>query len=218
MTRPLLILRPQPGADATARRAAVLGLEAVVAPLFRIVPRHWTLPDAPFDALLVTSANAARALDSRVDRALPVYAVGAPTRAALLDAGFVDVTTGETDVADIVERAAVDGVKRLLHLAGEDRTAFDPAGLTIETRVVYAAEPCDPPPAFAEALARGAVALLHSARSARRFRALAGTGHLIAAISPSVLAAAGTGWTATAVAARPTDEALLAVAAQLCQG
>lgn len=218
MTRPLLILRPQPGADATAKRAAAMGLEAIVAPLFRIIPRDWILPDASFDALLVTSANAARAIDLRVDRALPVYAVGAPTRAALLDAGFTDVAAGESDVTEIVKQAAAEGMKSLLHLAGEDRTAFEPAELRIETRVIYAAEPCDPPPAFAEALERGAVALLHSARAARRFRALAETGHRIAAISPAVLAAAGTGWTATAVAARPTDEALLAVAAQLCQG
>lgn len=215
MMRPLLILRPQPGADATAARAGAMGLEAVAAPLFRIAPRDWAMPDAPFDALLVTSANAARAIDSRIDRRLPVYAVGEATRAAL--SGFEHVIAGRSDVIEIVGRAAADGMKRLLHLAGEDRTAFDPGPLSIETRIVYAAEPCMPPPAFRDALARGAVALLHSARAARRFRELAGTGHRIAAISPAVLAAAGDGWAATASAQRPTDHALLAAAAQLCQ-
>jgi uroporphyrinogen-III synthase len=217
MTRPLLILRPQPGADATAARATAMGLEAVVAPLFRIVPRDWDLPDAPFDALLVTSANAARAVGPHVDRGVPVYAVGDATRGALSAEGFVNVTAGHDGVAAIVRRAAADGMKRLLHLAGEDRTAFDAAGLRIETRIVYAAETAAPKPALAEALDRDGVALLHSARAARRFRELAGAGHRIAAISPAVLEAAGEGWVATAVAARPTDDALLAAAAQLCQ-
>lgn len=217
MMRPLLILRPQPGADATAARAAAMGVDAIVAPLFRIAPRDWELPNAPFDALLVTSANAARAIDWRVDRGMAVYAVGEATRAALADAGFSKVTAGDTDVANLVRCAAEDGVRHLLHLAGEDRTSFDPAGLTIETRVIYAAEPCDPQPVFAEALERDAVALLHSARAAKRFRELAGPGHRIAAISPAVLAAAGEGWAATATAAQPTDDALLAAAAELCQ-
>lgn len=217
MTRPLLILRPQPGADATAARATAMGLETIVTPLFRIAPRAWDLPDSPFDALLVTSANAARTIDSRVDRSKPAYAVGEPTRAALAEAGFAEVTAGATNVADLVRHAVRDGARRLLHLAGEDRTSFDSAGLTIETRVIYAAEPCAPSPVFAEALERDAVALLHSARAAKRFRQLAGAGHRIAAISAAVLAAAGNGWAATATAIQPTDDALLAAAAELCQ-
>lgn len=217
MTRPLLVLRPQPGADATAARAAALGLEALVAPLFRIAPRRWEMPAGPFDALLLTSANAARALDGRLDRSLKVYAVGDATAKAAREAGFCDIVQGEGRVAGLARRAAADGVRSLLHLAGEDRTPFDPSGLSIETRIVYAAEPCDPPPMFAEAMEGDAVALLHSARAARRFRELAGPGRRIAAISPAVLDAAGKGW-ATAIAAEsPDDEALLAAAARLCQ-
>ena len=57
----MLILRPQPGADETAARARTLGLEPVVAPLFTIRPLAWEPPDpAEFDAVLLTSANAAR--------------------------------------------------------------------------------------------------------------------------------------------------------------
>ena len=72
MTRPLLVLRPQPGADATAARAERRGLRAIVAPLFRIEQRAWDMPEEPFDALLITSANCARALDDRLDRSLTV--------------------------------------------------------------------------------------------------------------------------------------------------
>jgi uroporphyrinogen-III synthase len=39
----------------------------------------------------------------------------------------------------------------------------------------------------------------------------------IAAISPATAAAAGTGWGRIAVAAVPTDDALLAAAARLCE-
>lgn len=215
MTRPVLVLRPQPGADATAARAAALGLEAFVAPLFEIVARGWSLPDSPCDALLVTSANAARAIDARVDRTLPVYAVGAATATALFARGFGNIVEGETDMAAIVARARADGMTSLLHLAGEDRTAFGQAELRIETRIVYASVPCEPAAAMGEALGRDAVALLHSARAARRFAAI-GAGARIAAISPAVLAAAGPGWSHAVSADRPTDDALLAAAARLC--
>lgn len=217
MTRPVLVLRPQPGADATAARADERGLRTVIAPLFRIVPRDWAMPETACDALLITSANAAGALDDRLDRTMPVYAVGEATAAAVRSAGFESVIAGPGQISGLVPIAAANDVRSLLHLAGEHRTAFDPAGLRIETRTVYAAEPVAPPPVFAEALREGAVALLHSARAARRFRELAGPGHRIAAISDAVFCAAGEGWKASAVADRPTDDALLAAAARLCQ-
>ena len=217
MTRPILILRPQPGADTTAQRVLALGLEPIVAPLFRIVPLDWEMPDRSCDAILLTSANAARSLDDRIDRAIPVYAVGAATAEAARRAGFTTVTVGRGDVAQVVKRAAADGVGSLLHLTGMDRTGFDPEGIRIEVRAVYSADPVEPGPAFGEALERGAVALLHSARAARRFRELAGAGYRVAAISAAVKAASGSEWDAAVVAVRPTDEALLAAAAPLCQ-
>ena len=57
----VLILRPQPGADETAARARALGLDPVVAPLFTVRPLAWQAPNpADFDAVMLTSANAAR--------------------------------------------------------------------------------------------------------------------------------------------------------------
>lgn len=217
MTPALLVLRPQPGADATAAKATALGFHVAVVPLFRIVPRDWTVPAGSFDALLVTSANAARQIAGRVDDAARLYAVGQATADAAREAGFFDVIEGAGSVARIVRRALDDGIQSLLHLAGEDRTAFDHQGARIDTRIVYAAEPMEPSAALFEALAAGAVTLLHSVRAARRFRDLAGAGHRVAAISPDVLAAAGDGWAAAITADRPSDDALLAAAARLCQ-
>lgn len=213
----LLVLRPEPGATATARRARELGLGVIVAPLFAVRPRAWTMPPGPVDAVMLTSANAARALSTVPDglTGLPAYAVGAKTAAAARAAGFAEVRTGENGVADLAHQAAEDGIATMLHLAGEDRTAFDAGPLRIITRIVYAAEAIEPPPS----LPRGdVVALLHSARAARRFATLVRPADVaIAAISPAVAAAAGEGWARVAIAARPQDDALLAVAARLCQ-
>lgn len=214
----LIVLRPQPGADATAARARALGLAAVVAPLFDIVARPWSPPPGRFDAVLLTSANAPRALGQAPEglARLPAYAVGAATAAAARAAGFATVVAGASDVADLVRDAAGAGVATMLHLAGADRTRFDPGPIAITTRIVYAAEAVDPAPRLPPA---PAVALLHSGRAARRFREVAGPvgGYAIAAISAKVAAAAGDGWRAVAIAARPDDDALLAAAAGLCQ-
>ena len=61
--------------------------------------------------------------------------------------------------------------------------------------------------------------MLHSPRAAARFAALAGDRgrFTLAAISVETAAAAGTGWRQVAVATAPRDEALLELAAKLCQ-
>lgn len=216
MTRPVLVLRPQPGADATGARARAMGLEPVIAPLFGIVPREWEWPGSA-EALLVTSANAARMIGAGPDRTLLVYVVGKATAAALRERGFERLIVGDAGVAELVERAASDGVRHLLHLTGEHRTEFDPGSVRIDTCTIYASEEVAPKPEFYQALERGAVAMLHSPRAARRFAQLAGAGHPVAALSRAVLAAAGP-WTVSALAEQPTDDALLAAAARLCQG
>lgn len=220
MTRPLLILRPEPGASATARRAAAIGIEAISRPLFRVVGRDWA-PAGPVDAVMMTSANAAR-LGGRGLAALaglPLYAVGEATGEAAREAGFVDVRRGPGDVAALIDRIRSDGVRRLLHLAGEDRTPFDARGVTLIERIVYAAEPIDPAPDLGEVLARCPVVLLHSTRAALAFAGIvdAARGTIrIAAISAGVLDAAGGGWDQSAASLAPDDDALLAVAARLC--
>ena len=59
--RRVLVLRPEPGAAATVKRARARGLDAVAIPLFEIEPLAWEAPPAGgFDGLLLTSANAVR--------------------------------------------------------------------------------------------------------------------------------------------------------------
>lgn len=208
----LLVLRPEPGASATVARAAAMGLEAIAAPLFEIVPLPFDLPDGAFDALLFTSANAVRAV--RVGHDGPVYAVGPATAAAAREAGFMDIRVGEADAAAIVARAAGEGMHRLLHLAGREHRAVAHPGVQIERRIVYEARPTEATwPIAREALRRGAIPLLHSPRAAARFAELFEGGRAaiaLAAISAATAQAAGEGWSAVAVAEAPNDAALLA--------
>lgn len=217
-------MRPQPGAAATAARAAALGLETVVAPLFAVRPVAWTPPPAgAFDALLLTSANAPRQAGPKLAdyRRLPCYCVGEATAAAAGEAGLTQVLTGPADGAAAVALAAADGAEAVLHLAGREHVAIEHPLVRIERRVVYAAEPLPLSAAAVAALQAGAVTLLHSPRAARRLAALVDAQGLprgtILAISAAAARAAGGGWAAVHVAAAPRDAALLALAAQLCQ-
>lgn len=220
--RRVLVLRPQPGADATAARAAALGLAATVAPLFTTIALPWAAPSPDaYDALMLTSANAVRLGGAQLAsyRALPVFAVGEATAAAARAAGFANVRAGDTDIVALLALVAAAGVTRLLHLTGREHRDVGHPALTIHRVPVYAAdaEAALPDPARA-ALAEGAVAMLHSPRAAACFAALVDDRApiRIAAISAAAARAAGDGWAAVAVADKPNDDALLAAAARLC--
>ncbi|WP_420136840.1 uroporphyrinogen-III synthase [Sphingomonas sp.] len=222
--RPVLVLRPEPGASITLARAAEAGLDAIAAPIFAVAPISWEAPDpAAHDALMITSANTIRHAGPalRRYRPLPVYAVGRATAAAVQAAGFVDVRTGAGDVAALVRQMAQDGISRPLHLSGEQIRMPADLAFPLVRRIVYAAEPVARlPAAVTDALARDAVALLHSPRAAQTFSSLlteagiAPQGVRIAAISE---AAAIGRWAEIAIAPTPDDAALLAAALSLCQ-
>ncbi|WP_404710808.1 uroporphyrinogen-III synthase [Sphingomonas sp. MMS24-J13] len=218
--RRVLVLRPGPGDAATVARAAAMGFAATAAPLFTIGPVAWTPSAARHDALMLTSANALRHAGDALARyrPLPAYAVGAATAAAARAAGFADIRIGTSDAPALLAQMAADGIARPLHLAGrEHRDAGHPA-LTITRRIVYAADPVvELPEAARAALADGAIALLHSPRAAALFAGLIANPSAIriAAISHATAQAAGPGWAAVAIAASPTDTALLQAAAAL---
>lgn len=226
MTATLLILRPEPGAAATAARAEAAGFAVMTTPLFVVRPRDWTPPDpAMLDAVLLTSANAVRHAGPALAAftGLPAFAVGAATAEAARAAGFRLVHVGEANADSLAGQAVTAGIGRALHLAGREHRPLTRDGLLVETRIVYAAAAARAlSPDAVAALRGGAVALLHSPRAAALFRALVEAAGLapdrlaVAAISPAALAAAGEGWHAVASAAAPTDDALLAAAARLC--
>jgi uroporphyrinogen-III synthase len=216
MTR-LMVLRPQPGADSTLAKARALGIEAVAVPLFNIEPVEWKAPEAGgFDGLLLTSANALRfgGEGLAVLRDLKAYAVGEATAEAAREAGFDVVATGDAGVGRLL--GSIEPDLRLLHLCGADRCEASNANQKIAGLVVYRAKPVDDPDLRAT---EGNLVLIHSPRAGRRFAELVddrGTTS-IAAISEAAAKAVGDGWKAIAVADQPNDDALLALAASLCE-
>lgn len=217
MSRRVAILRPEPGNAATTARVLDAGLEPLPLPLFAVHPIDWTAPDpAAFDGLLLTSANALRHGGTGLTslHSLPVLAVGNATADAARTAGFAVATTGSTDVADLLHDAS--RFKRLLWLAGRERTAIEHPALAVAIPV-YASDPIAWTADDAAALA-GSVALIHSARAGTQLvaelarHAVAPATVRIAAISRKAAIAAGPGWGAVAIADAPNDDALIAAA------
>lgn len=219
---PLIVTRPDPGGAATVGRAKALGLDARHLPLFAAKPLPWRPPATEgFDALLVTSAQAARLAGPDLARlaSLPVYAVGSATADALEAAGLRVEMAGSTDGQDLLGAMTSQKIYKILWLCARDRSTFDTLGATLVPLPCYAVDPVDPPSAWAQTIAAPAVLLAHSMRGAERISGLVGgaRAHLrLAAISPKVAAAAGAGWSEVAIAARPDDAALLAQAHALC--
>jgi len=212
----LLVLRPEPGASATVAKARKLGLDAVAVPLFEVEPVAWEPPDAAgFDGLLLTSANAVRCGGEVLGtlRGLKTYAVGETTAEAAREAGFDIAATGDAGIDRLL--GSIEPDLKLLHLCGEDRREPESAKQAITPVVVYRSNPVEAPNLDPT---EGAVALIHSPRAGRRFAELVSdrSETRIAAISEAAGEAAGRGWARAEVAEQPTDDALLALAASLC--
>lgn len=155
---------------------------------------------------------------------LPLWAVGDGTADAARTAGFADVRTAGPDVAGLFAGLKASGARRILRLAGREHMPIPPFPGEVATVPVYAANAAERLPQSArDALQAGATVLLHSPRTARILRALSeDAGASIArstavALSPAIAQAAGEGWAAVHAAPEPTDAALLALAARLCE-
>jgi uroporphyrinogen-III synthase len=212
----LLVVRPQPGADATAARITAAGHEPLLMPLFAVQPVNWDAPSAAdYDGLLLTSANAVREAGTQLAffAHLPVYAVGMVTAAAAEQAGLRVGHIGNNGADELLsERRNC----RLLWLAGEDHSRFDiDASVEIDLRIVYRSAALPVPYNFREMTLQADHVLLHSARAADRFASVIGQQALdradisIAALSEKIAIAAGEGWRSRRVATHPTDAALL---------
>lgn len=222
---PLIVIRPEPGAQATVAAAVARGLDARAFPLFAVAPLAWEPPDpAGIDALLIGSANAARHGGAHLAqfRDKPAHVVGQATASACRAAGLTVAETGRGHLGGVL--AGISAPRRLLRLAGREHVALrPPPGVTLIERIVYASDPLPVPPALADLLRSPAVVMLHSATAAEHFAgecdrlSLDRAQIALATIGPRVTAACGTGWAAIATAAMPDDAALLAQAHELCQ-
>lgn len=212
----LLVIRPQPGADATAARIAHAGHEALLMPIFAVEPVAWESPSAKdYDAILLTSSNAVREAGPQLAAFahLPVYAVGKVTAAAAEQAGLRVSYFGNFGADELLRDLRNC---RLLWLAGEDHSKIGAdASVEIDLRIVYRSAALPVPNNFREVTMQADHVLLHSARAAERFASIVGEQGLergaisIAALSENIAIAAGEGWKSRHVAMHPTDAALL---------
>jgi uroporphyrinogen-III synthase len=178
-----LVTRPEPDAERTAAALRAGGHSVIVAPLLRIeAVSDAEIGTGPWAAILVTSANAARAIAAHKRfgelRAVPVLAVGERSAQAMRSAGFADVSSAEGGGSDLT-RLATERLKQgvpLLYLAGADRSGDIAADLgaqnfLVRTAVVYRAVAAGfLPRAAADALADGIDGVLHfSRRSAEAY-------------------------------------------------
>jgi len=220
--RPLVILRPEPGASVTANAARLLGLEPILIPLFRIEPIVWTASDpSNFDGLLVTSANTVRAGGPKLRKylGLPVHAVGETTAAAAEEEGFRVEAVGSGGIDALL--ASLPPNLRLLHLCGMDRREPRGHARAISAVPVYRSTQLPLPENFRAV--EESVVVVHSPRAGARLAELAQEFDLardtaaIAAISAEAATAAGDAWEHVEAADEPNERALLALAARLCQ-
>ncbi|MBL8570929.1 MAG: uroporphyrinogen-III synthase [Phreatobacter sp.] len=229
----VLVTRPLPEAEATAARLVALGHEPLVVPLFRAESVAADRPEATA-ALAVTSPRTVAFLPEAIVGAMrdrPTFAVGDRTAEALRRAGFRDVRSAAGDVhalAALIVAAGLPPGATVLSPGGETRAgdlgaALASAGLRLVAPVVYRmmSEPM-PPAALGEALVakRLDAALHYSPNASAGFLRLVVQGGAAAAatdlvhicLSEAVAAPfRDTGWRSIAVAARPDEEALLAL-------
>jgi uroporphyrinogen-III synthase len=200
----ILVTRPLPEGATTASALRAKGFAVLLAPMLRFEPVAFhDDSDAPYGAVIVTSANALRAIETRLQGSpwlkLPLFAVGEHTAEAARAAGFAKVVSADSDAAGLRERI-VASVKAktlkktspLLYLAGADLARDLPAelgerGFTVVTQTTYRmVAVADLPEETREAFAADEVeAVLHySRRSARAFiEAIGAAGVEISALS-----------------------------------
>ena len=236
----ILVTRPLPDGETTASALRAKGFEVLLAPMLRFEPVMFhDDSDAPYGAVIVTSANALRAIESKLQGSpllkLPLFAVGEHTAAAARAAGFAKVISADSDAAGLRERilASVKAktmkkTSPLLYLAGAD-LARDLAGelgergFSVVTQTTYRMVPLSSlPRETCDAFAANQIeAVLHySRRSARAFlESIRAAGVEISALSvPQYCISTGVasvvrdaGATRVMAAASPDENALLAL-------
>jgi uroporphyrinogen-III synthase len=220
--KPLLVLRPQPGADETAQRAAAQGLAPLVIPMFEVRAVPWSMDSTtPYDAVFITSSNVLLFIDKNLNllKDLPILCVGDATAEAARRAGLSDVTAGTDGAAALADLAAARGYRHMLWLAGDPHTTVNHPDLIFDVRIVYETVDLDIDVQVQEVTPQPLIALVHSARAAQRFAGLVSQrGHIdLVAISEKATIAAGPGWASVHWPDAPSDSAMLEIAAPLCR-
>ena len=225
----VLITRPEPDASALAELLRARGHAPIVAPLMTIAVLPHKPPEGIEDAvLLFTSANGPRAARAHhVRAARRCFAVGEATAKSAREAGFEVEAVAEGNVESLAALAAdrLPKEQLLVHVAGSDLAgdlvgALGAQGFRAIGWTAYAARAAETLPSPATAFLRGqpGTVLLYSPRSARLLVELmekdglgeAARHHRGLCLSQAVADSAhAISWASLAVAAKPSQEALL---------
>jgi len=226
----LIVTRPEEDASPLKARLEALGHAVMLAPLLRIVPRSGiAIPQRPYQAVAITSANGVRALtgNERI-KSIRVLTVGPQSLRASHEAGFRHAEAHGGDVNGLA-RFAGEALKPadgpILYLsgaqtAGDLQGLLEKGGFDVDRVVLYDAVPAADLGEASDALRRGwaDAVLLYSPRSARIWCDLVtGLGLIEAAARPhylclsrNVAAALPAGWH-NSIAATPDEGAMLAL-------
>lgn len=220
----IFVIRPEPGLQSTLQLARNMGLAAIGLPLFEVMPLRWDAPEASdFDALLLGSANAVHHGGAKLEQYhdLLVHAVGEATAEAAQKAGFKVERVGEGGLQMVLD--ANDKPTRYLRLGGVEKVDLAAGKHTIVARDVYEVRQLPITGSAQISLRTGTpCVVLHSAAAARHFGneinciGLDRARIHLACIGPRVAQAAGKGWAAVESAPQPSDDALLALARDMC--
>jgi uroporphyrinogen-III synthase len=204
----VLLTRPRQDGEALAALIAALGHSTLVEPLIDI--QFIAGPEldlSHIDALVLTSANGARAAAQRTsNRTIPIFAVGPSTAAQAAQAGFQSVSQssghGVVGLTSHIRSILDPKANTLLHLtgsvvAGDLAGSLKAQGFQVRSQKIYEASPAKILPAvLAGELNAGQIdaAMFFSPRTAAIFRSLVsqtGLGPACAnvtalALSPSV--------------------------------
>jgi uroporphyrinogen-III synthase len=185
----ILVTRPQPDNETTAAALRARGFGVLLAPMLRFEPVAFhDDSDARYGAVLVSSANALRAIEAQLAGSrlltLPLFAVGERSAEAARHAGFRDVAVADGNAAALrdlivasVRAKTLKKASTLLYLAGADLAGdlageLGERGFSVVTHTTYRMIPVQTlPQAAVDAFAANRIdAVLHySRRSARAF-------------------------------------------------
>jgi len=183
----VLVARTAPDADESCAQLKALGYAPIKAVTAEIVFHSTPLDLTEFDAIALTSRNAARALAQATDRRdLKVFTVGDATARQAQSLGFETVFSAAGDVsalADLIHTTRP--LSAILHVRGRDQAgdlvcALDALGIKAKSQIIYTAQPVDRlAPASKKALESQIPVLIYSAKGAERLIDLAQTNALL---------------------------------------
>ena len=171
----IVITRPRADAEILAQKLLAIGHEVVIAPVLEIVSRKTVeVPNVPYQAVCLTSANGVRSLNGGFDLELPIFAVGEQSAAAAREFGFRTINAKGGDVhglvLNIIQNLKPDAGP-LLYISGSETSGdlegqLRRAGFAVDRMITYDAVEENLANLRAE-IAQSDAVVLYSPRSAK---------------------------------------------------